>query len=52
MLLAAGIGMQFALVSYLEWLSGIGWSGKARPARDGASSVGTDLGVPAMATSR
>ena len=27
-LLAAGIATQFALAYYLEWLSGIGWSGK------------------------
>lgn len=32
LLISAGIAMQFALAFYLEWLSGIGWSGK-KPVR-------------------
>jgi hypothetical protein len=52
LLLASGIGMQFALAFYLEWLSGIGWSGKARSARDATPTVGPAFGVRAMATSR
>jgi len=52
LLLASGIGMQFALAFYLEWLSGIGWSGKARPARAATPAVGPAFGVRAMATSR
>ncbi|MET2827321.1 OpgC family protein [Mesorhizobium shangrilense] len=52
LLLASGIGMQFALAFYLEWLSGIGWSGKARSARAATRAVGPAFGVRAMATSR
>ena len=52
LLLAAGIGMQFALAFYLEWLSGIGWSGKVRPARDSAPAAGPAFGVQAMARGR
>lgn len=33
LLIAAGIAMQFALAYYLEWLSGIGWSAKGKPAQ-------------------
>ena len=33
-LITAGVAMQFALAYYLEWLSGIGWSGKRKPAQN------------------
>ena len=38
-LIAAGIAMQFALAYYLEWLSGIGWSGKRKPAQNEAQPL-------------
>ncbi|WP_421913501.1 OpgC family protein [Mesorhizobium sp.] len=51
LLLTSGIGMQFALAFYLEWLSGIGWSGRApRPARE--ATPGPAFGLQAMARSR
>lgn len=31
LLIVTGVIAQFALAYYLEWLSGIGWSGKAKP---------------------
>lgn len=51
LLIAAGIAMQFALAYYLEWLSGIGQSGKSKPVRSEAPPVHTPFGVGAMATS-
>ncbi len=46
LLIAAGIAMQFALAFYLEWLSGIGWSGK-RPARSEAPADRASFGISA-----
>ncbi|PAQ01071.1 MAG: hypothetical protein E5Y88_15840 [Mesorhizobium sp.] len=50
LLIAAGIAMQFALAYYLEWLSGIGQSGRSKPARSEAPPVHTSFGGGAMAT--
>ncbi|RUU95590.1 hypothetical protein EOB36_32130 [Mesorhizobium sp. M6A.T.Cr.TU.017.01.1.1] len=50
LLIAAGIAMQFALAYYLEWLSGLGRSGKSKPVRSEASPVHASFGVGAMAT--
>jgi hypothetical protein len=51
LLISAGIAMQFALAFYLEWLSGIGWSGK-KPVRKEAPAVRQPLGMPPMVASR
>ena len=45
LLISAGIAMQFALAFYLEWLSGIGWSGK-KPVRKEAPPFTRPLGMP------
>lgn len=45
LLIAAGIAMQFALAYYLEWLSGIGWSGKSKPVRNETSAVHQPFGL-------
>ncbi|UVK37363.1 OpgC family protein [Mesorhizobium sp. AR10] len=51
LLISAGIAMQFALAFYLEWLSGIGWSGKSKPVRTETPSVsGSFMSVGPMAT--
>ncbi|WP_292649157.1 OpgC domain-containing protein, partial [Mesorhizobium sp.] len=50
LLIAAGIAMQFALAYYLEWLSGLGRSGKSKPVRSEAPPVHASFGVRAMAT--
>ncbi|RUX43772.1 hypothetical protein EOA33_28495, partial [Mesorhizobium sp. M4A.F.Ca.ET.050.02.1.1] len=47
LLISAGIAMQFALAFYLEWLSGIGSSGK-KPAR-GEVPARASFGVQPMA---
>ncbi|WP_436174538.1 OpgC family protein [Mesorhizobium sp. LjNodule214] len=52
LLIAAGIAMQFALAFYLEWLSGIGSSGK-KSARSETAPVLTAFGArPATAVNR
>ena len=38
LLIATGMIMQFALAYFIEWLSGIGWSGKKAPAPAGRSA--------------
>ena len=48
LLIAAGIAMQFALAYYLEWLSGLGWSGKSRPVPNATPPVHASFGMPAM----
>ncbi|RUU72376.1 OpgC domain-containing protein, partial [Mesorhizobium sp. M7A.F.Ca.MR.362.00.0.0] len=51
LLISAGIVMQFALAYYLEWLSGLAWSGKSRPAHNAAPPVhAASFAMPAMAT--
>ncbi|RVA09864.1 hypothetical protein EN932_21220, partial [Mesorhizobium sp. M7A.F.Ca.US.002.01.1.1] len=51
LLISAGIVMQFALAYYLEWLSGLGWSAKSRPAHSAASPVhAASFAMPGMAT--
>lgn len=51
LLISAGIVMQFALAYYLEWLSGLSWSGKSRPAHNAAPPVhAASFAMPAMAT--
>ncbi|MBZ9897379.1 OpgC family protein [Mesorhizobium sp. BR1-1-6] len=49
LLLAAGIAMQFALAFYLEWLSTIGGSGKARTTQKDAKPVQASFGISAVA---
>ncbi|MER9296043.1 OpgC family protein [Mesorhizobium sp. M0621] len=49
LLISAGIAMQFALAYYLEWLSGLGWSGKSRPARNAAPPIHASFGMSSMA---
>ncbi|MBZ9852380.1 OpgC family protein [Mesorhizobium sp. CA13] len=49
LLLAAGIAMQFALAFYLEWLSTIGGSGKARTTQKDAKPVHASFGISAVA---
>jgi hypothetical protein len=44
LLISAGIAMQFALAFYLEWLSGIGWSGK-KPVRTEAPAARQPFGM-------
>jgi hypothetical protein len=48
LLLSAGIAMQFALAFYLEWLSGLGWSGKSKPVQNAAPPVHASFGMPPM----
>lgn len=45
LLISAGIAMQFALAFYLEWLSTIGGSGKARTAQTVPAPVRAPLGT-------
>ncbi|MER8753092.1 OpgC family protein [Mesorhizobium sp. M1050] len=45
LLISAGIAMQFALAYYLEWISGLGWSGKSRPARNVAPPLHPSFGM-------
>ncbi|WP_192182640.1 OpgC family protein [Mesorhizobium amorphae] len=52
LLIAAGIAMQFALAFYLEWLSGIGSSGK-KPVRSETAPARTAFGAqPATVVNR
>jgi len=44
LLISAGIAMQFALAFYLEWLAGIGWSGK-KPVRTEAPAARQPFGM-------
>ncbi|UCI33024.1 OpgC family protein [Mesorhizobium sp. B4-1-4] len=49
LLLSAGIAMQFALAFYLEWLSTIGGSGKARVTQKDVTPVRAPFGIFAVA---
>ncbi|TPL90285.1 OpgC family protein [Mesorhizobium sp. B2-3-12] len=49
LLIAAGIAMQFALAFYLEWLSTIGGSGKARTTQKDPAPVRAPFGLSAVA---
>lgn len=48
LLISAGIAVQFALAYYLEWLSGLGWSAKGGPVRNGAPAVHATFGMSQM----
>ncbi|UVK44875.1 OpgC domain-containing protein [Mesorhizobium sp. AR07] len=48
LLISAGIAIQFALAYYLEWLSGLGWSGKSRPVQNAAPAARASFGISPM----